>query len=228
MPLTRTQARLGYLALAAADTYLATRQHTAARAARFVTKPLLMPTLAASTHLATPGRGDVLLRGTQAAQVLSWKGDVALLGRGKRPFLAGVGMFFLAHVGYIAAFAGSRERGALLQDGGPRAAAAVWVATAPAMAYGAGRKDPTMRVPIAGYASILAAMFATSTTLSRALPARARRRIVAGTALFLASDTLLGVQAFFRDEPAPALEGAVMATYTAGQFLIAEGVVAAG
>ena len=45
-----------------------------------------------------------------------------------------------------------------------------------------------------------------------------------GPSLFLLSDSLLGVQKFLRREPSPALESAVMATYTAGQWLISDGV----
>ena len=49
----RLAATLGYLTLAATDTYLAGREGKAARRARYVTKPLLMPALAVSTQLAT-------------------------------------------------------------------------------------------------------------------------------------------------------------------------------
>lgn len=225
MRITRSQARIGYLALAAVDTCLASRPGTVARRARFVTKPLLMPTLATATHLGARGRTDALVRGTQAAQIFSWKGDVRLLGTSRSSFLYGVTAFFLAHVSYIAAFSSARDPQASLTDTGPRTAAAAWAATAPIMAVAAGRKDPTMRIPIAAYASILASMFATSTTLRRSMPAAARRKVLAGTTLFMVSDSLLGVQKFFRDEKSPALEAAVMATYTAGQWFIADGVV---
>jgi uncharacterized membrane protein YhhN len=227
MQITRHQARIGYAALAAADSYLASRPGKAARRVRFVTKPLLMPALAAATHLGARGRSDGLVLGTQVAQLFSWKGDVALLGTSRLSFLRGVGGFFVAHVAYIAAFSSARDPRASLSDPGPRIAAATWVATAPVMAIGAGRKDPTLRVPITAYASILSAMFASSTTLRRSLPPRARREIVAGTSLFLLSDSLLGIQKFFLDRPSPPLEAAVMATYTAGQWFIADGVVAA-
>jgi len=225
MRITRSQARLGYLALAALDTYLASRPGRAARRARFVTKPLLMPSLATATHLGTHGRTDALLRGTQAAQLFSWQGDVRLLGTSRSSFHHGVTAFFLAHVSYIAAFSSARDPQASLTDSGPKVAAATWVTTAPIMAVAAGRKDPSMRIPIAAYGSILASMFATSTTLRRSLPAVARHKVRAGTTLFMVSDSLLGVQKFFRDERSPALEAAVMATYTAGQWFIADGVV---
>ena len=97
--------QLGYLGLAAVDTYLAGRPGKAARRARFVTKPLLMPTLTATTELASKGQGGGMVRGVQAAQVFSWGGDVALMGRSESRFLAGVASFLGAHVAYVAAFA---------------------------------------------------------------------------------------------------------------------------
>ena len=225
MRISPTQARVGYVALAVIDTVLTSRGGRGARRARYVTKPLLMPTLAAATQLAAEGRSDRLLRGTQVAQLFSWKGDVALLGTSELSFLRGVGAFFLAHIAYIAAFASARDPDSSLTAKGPRAAMAAWCTTAPLMTVAAGRKDPGMRIPIAAYGSILATMFATSTMLNPSLPAGARRKILTGTTLFLLSDTLLGLQEFFREEQSPRLESAVMATYTAGQWFIADGVV---
>lgn len=222
----RLVSQLGYLGLSAVDSYLAGRKGRARRA-RFVTKPLLMPALAIATPAESEGRNGTLVRGVQAAQLFSWGGDLALLGSSKRSFLAGVGSFFVAHAFYIGAFATARDDRASVTAPGPKAAAATWVAAAPLMAIAAGRKDPGLRVPIAAYASILTAMFATSTVLDRSMSSRARQSILAGTTLFLLSDSLLGIQKFLRDEPSPALESAVMATYTAGQWLIAEGAAAA-
>lgn len=224
---SRVAATASYLTLAAADSYLAGRPGTAARRARYVTKPLLMPALARSTKLALGDNNTGLTRGVQAAQVFSWGGDVALLGRGEPSFLAGVGSFFAAHLGYLGGFATVRDDEAGLNAPGAKAAAATWATTAPVMAVAAGRKDPNLRLPIAAYAAVLSSMFATSTMLDTDMRASARRRIVAGTSLFLLSDSLLGVQKFLRREPSSGLETAVMATYTAGQWLIAEGAVAA-
>ncbi|HEX6248494.1 MAG TPA: lysoplasmalogenase [Nocardioidaceae bacterium] len=223
----RRAATVGYLALAAVDTYLAGRPELAARRVRHVTKPMLMPMLATSTHLARAGRGDHLLRGVQVAQAFSWGGDLALLGSGKKSFLTGIGSFLVAHLGYIAGFASARDPEAGVDRPGPKAAAATWVTMAPVMARAAGRQDPSLRVPVAVYAAVLTTMFATSTTLHRSLPSEARTKIVAGTSLFLLSDTILAVQKFLRSEHSAVLESAVMATYTTGQWLIAEGAVAA-
>jgi uncharacterized membrane protein YhhN len=70
-------------------------------------------------------------------------------------------------------------------------------------------------------------MFATSRMVDPHLPPGARRTLQAGTALFLISDSVIAVQKFVLPEPRPILESAVMATYTAGQGLIAAGVARA-
>jgi uncharacterized membrane protein YhhN len=56
-----------------------------------------------------------------------------------------------------------------------------------------------------------------------ALPLRGRRMVQGGAALFLVSDTLLGTRTFLLEKNVPALDAAVMVTYTAGQGLIAAG-----
>jgi uncharacterized membrane protein YhhN len=225
MPSRRTlAAAAGYTALAAADTILAGKTSKAARRARFVLKPLLMPTLSAAFSEVTRGRTDTLTRSTQAAQALSWGGDVALLGSGDKAFLTGVASFAGAHAAYITGFASRRDRGPVLRHPGLKAAAGMWATTAPVMGIAAARKSRELGVPVAGYGTILAVMFATSTLLDPSINANARRTLQTGTGLFLLSDSLLGAQEFLLRKHSPALESAVMATYTAGQGLIAAGV----
>jgi uncharacterized membrane protein YhhN len=222
-------AAAAYGALAVADASLAAksaRSGTGAKTARrlrFLTKPLLMPALATAFRGETQGRDDLLRRGTLAAQALSWGGDLALLGGSERAFLGGVGSFFAAHVAYAAGFASVRRTPNELGAPGIKAALGMWAATAPVMAVAAGRKDPGLRVPVAAYSSILTTMFATSTMIGPDVPEPARRKILVGTSLFLLSDTLLGAQEFLLSKKRPALEAAVMATYAAGQGLIAAG-----
>lgn len=220
-------AAAGYTALAATDTYLASRGTTKSRRLRILTKPLLMPALAAATATATADRGTTLRNATLTAQAFSWGGDVALMGKSETSFLTGVGSFFAGHVAYIAGFTSARGRLSDANLTGAKAAAGFWMAAAPGMAYAAGRKDPSLRAPIAAYSAILSTMFATSTLLDNDLPAKARRRLLAGTSLFLASDTILGLREFILPGESAKLDAAVMATYTAGQGLIAAGTVAA-
>lgn len=222
MPVTARSAAAAYGVAAVLDTVLA-GSGSGARPARWVTKPGLMPLLwlAGRTHR---GPRHAASARVEAAQALSWVGDVALLVRARPAFLSGVASFAAAHVAYTSAFVALRDPGTSRRDPGPRAVAAAWLAVAPALSVAAARTDRSLAAPVAGYSGVLATMVAASTTLDRRLPHRARRRIVAGTALFMASDALIGVQRFVRDEPWPALESAVMATYTAAQWLIADGV----
>jgi uncharacterized membrane protein YhhN len=223
MPPSRRAATIAYTALSTVDALLAARPGRLARRGRMVTKPLLMPTLAAAT-VAAPSTTPTLVRHVRVAQGFSWLGDVALLGRSRGRFLAGVAAFAGAHAAYICGFTRARDSNITLSDPGPRAAAVLFAATGPVMARAAGQRDPALRLPILGYAGVLAAMFAASTVLDRGLPESARHRVVVGTGLFMLSDTLLGVQKFLRHGESPRLETAVMATYTAGQWLIADGV----
>jgi uncharacterized membrane protein YhhN len=223
-----------YVVLAIADSAAARRGATsaAARRWRLVLKPALMPTLAAALAGA-PRRGGAgrdtrrLRAGTATALAFSWGGDVALLGTGERSFLTGVGSFFGAHVAYLAAFWSVRGERGDHDRTGLVVASGLWLTLAPLLSAAAGRKDPALRLPVAAYATILSGMFAGSRLLDPALPRGARRAVRAGTALFLVSDTVLAVQEFVLDEPRPALEAVVMATYTTAQGLIVAGVARA-
>lgn len=240
----RTAALLSgtYVALAAADTALAASRSPQRRRLRLLTKPLLMPTLALAFRAATspetaasgPARAQTmeprtaLRTGTLAAQALSCAGDVALLNKSEPAFLAGLSSFFGAHIAYAGAFGSA---GRPLQDreatGGVKAAAAVFALAAPALGWAAGRKSPRLRGPVVAYAGILTSMFATSSRLEPTIAPGARRTVMLGTGLFLTSDSLIGLRQFVLPHPTPLSDGAVMATYTLGQGLIARGVAQA-
>ncbi len=222
-------ATLGYGALALTDTALAASPSPEARRLRWVTKPLLMPMLgtAFSASLAGRGvhRGGILRGGAVAGQALSGVGDIALLGGGRAAFLAGLGSFLGAHTAYTVAFssAGRRlgDRGGI---GGTLAAAGLGAALGPAMSRAAGRQAEVLRTPVLAYTAALSATVAAATRLDHRVPRRARRVVVGGASLFLASDALLGARQFLVEDPSPWWDAAVMLTYTAGQGLIALGV----
>ena len=77
--------------------------------------------------------------------------------------------------------------------------------------------------PVFGYATMLATMVVAATHLDSTLSPASRRLTAAGAGMFMLSDTLLGIRKFMLTDPAPALESAVMATYTTAQFLLSEG-----
>lgn len=219
---------LAYVGLAAADTWLAGSTSSRARGLRRVTKPLLMPTLAASLATDPAARWSPLRPSTLVAQAAGWGGDVLLLREGTTAFAAGAGSFGVGHASYIAGFRGLRDRRTSLRGRrGARVALGLFLAGGPAMAIGAAREDKALGPAVLGYTALISTMLAHSQHLSPALPGRARRLTAAGAALFVASDTLLGTKEFWwRGAPARA-ESVVMATYTAGQLLLSKGAAAA-
>lgn len=208
-----------YAALSVADTALV-GVGPRGRRLHYVVKPMLMPVLAAGLVDGVDGADGAVVRRVLAAQGMSWGGDIALMGTSERQFLAGVGSFFGAHLAYVAAFR-ALGSGSPTSSVAGRAVLALSSALVPANALLAARRDARFGGPVGVYGLVLTAMAASAAVLPESA---GRDRIRAGAALFLLSDSLIGAQQFLRDEPHPALESAVMATYTAGQWLISDGV----
>ncbi|HUR14349.1 MAG TPA: lysoplasmalogenase [Mycobacteriales bacterium] len=185
-----------YLALAAADTYLAATGRDKERRA---TKPLLMPTLRVGKDPAT-----------KRALALGGAGDVALLGDSGVAFTAGLGSFLAGHVAWMTAL--RRREGSGFLRRRPAAAVPYVAAFAGLNAYLWPRTGKD-RLPVLVYSTAL---------LGTALVAldTGKARTAAGGALFLVSDTLLALEKF-GDLHLPLHEGLVMATYTGAQGLLA-------
>jgi uncharacterized membrane protein YhhN len=212
----RAAAGAAYGVLAAADTALAAG---GSLRARHVTKPLLLPLLAARVAVGPAAAGP---RRTLAAQALSWGGDVALLGDGRRAFVTGLGSFLGAHVAYISAFRG-RSSVPLLATPGRRRVLAGGAVAAVGMGLVAGRRDRSLAVPVAVYGVTLVSLLTAAAAVD---PDRGRAQVLAGASSFVVSDTLIGVRRFVLDGPRPALDGAVMATYAVAQWCLCEGLSA--
>ena len=229
MAVTRSLAPAGYLTLAAVDSALAASSSPSRRRFRMVTKPLLMPALGTafvgSLARHDVGGGGVLAGGTVAAQALSGAGDIALLSKSEPAFLAGLGSFLGAHVAYTTALVSA---GRPLRDrthlGGVVGATALFATLAPVIGRAAGGHSARLGAPVVAYAGAICSMFAASTRLDPQIPVGARRTVVPGTTLFLASDTLLAAREFLLPRPQPGVDAAVMVTYTLGQGLIAAGI----
>jgi uncharacterized membrane protein YhhN len=229
--LVSTRLKLGYLGAAALDTWLCGSSLRAARVARLVTKPALMPLLASS--FATSGRaiGSPLRATTLAGQAFGWGGDVALLGHGTRAFALGAGAFGVGHAAYIGGFVRQRSASPFFRAGSTRAALRLWAVAGPAMALAAARQERILGPAVAAYTGLLTGTFATGCHLDASLPPSARRLTALGAGLFLLSDTVLGARQFVLpllpvDAPPrlhAALERVVMGSYTAAQLLLAEG-----
>lgn len=217
--------RQAYVAVAAVDTALTGSAAPAAHRLRRLTKPLLMPLLAARLAGDPRARTSPLRRSTLLAEGCGCAGDVLLLEEGPARFAAGASAFGVGHVAYLSGLLPHRRPGT--PTPAATAVAVSWLATAPLMARAAGRVSPALGATVLTYSGLLSAMTATAQQLGPEVPARARRLTAAGAALFLLSDTTLGARTFLLRDPSPRVEALVMATYTAGQLLLAEGAAAA-
>ncbi|RKN50686.1 lysoplasmalogenase [Micromonospora endolithica] len=180
-----------------------------------VTKPLLMPLLAAYLWRAAADRGTRPDRLVLAALALSTGGDVALLGTGAGAFLTGMALFLGAHACYVAAFVRGGAATALRRPPLLAVPLAYAVLTVAALTWmWPGLADAGLAVPVAGYAIALATMASTATAYGW--------RVGLGGGLFLLSDLLIALNvAGTATLPGPPIW--VMATYAAGQALIVTG-----
>ncbi|WP_030489080.1 lysoplasmalogenase [Micromonospora chokoriensis] len=180
-----------------------------------LTKPLLMPLLAAYLWRASAERAARPDRLLLAGLAFATGGDIALMIDGTGWFLAGMACFLGTHLCYLAAF--TRHGAATALRRAPLVAVPLGYAvlTVAALTWmWAGLTDVGLAAPVAGYALALAAMASTATTQGW--------RVGLGAALFLGSDLLIaaGVAGVAQPPGAPVL---VMATYAAGQALIVLG-----
>ncbi|WP_331456316.1 lysoplasmalogenase family protein [Tsukamurella asaccharolytica] len=151
---------------------------------------------------------------------------MALLGDEPRHFALGASAFATGHAAYITGLLAQRDPRASLV--GPAAVGAAWAVGAPRTLLAAYRAAPALAPVLAGYSALLSGTAAAATVLGPQVPAGARRATLAGAGLFLVSDAILGLRKFVLADPPVWTEGAVMATYTGAQFLLAEGAARAG
>ncbi|GAB3105974.1 hypothetical protein GCM10027160_00950 [Streptomyces calidiresistens] len=176
------------------------------------TKPLLIPAL----MLVVAARGGPRL--LLVALACGWAGDVLLMPDHPVAFLGGMAAFGLGHLGYLAlcrraARAGARPPRSRIVAAAP-GYAVVGVAVVVTLWPGL---PADLRVPVAGYAALLAA-----TACAAALTLGPRG--AAGGALFLLSDALIA--AGIADGPVVPAQGfVIMSTYLAAQWLLADAVL---
>ncbi|MBK8456635.1 MAG: lysoplasmalogenase [Phyllobacteriaceae bacterium] len=156
-----------------------------------------------------------------AALVLSAFGDAFLAFDGDRPFAAGLASFLAGHVAYAALFFG--EGGGLALLTAPRLLIGVAMV---GLAIGLiARLRPAvpdrLRGPVTAYGAAILAMGLTALAVVAPL-------VVAGAALFMASDALLGTERFLLDRDSPMRKPARYAVWTLywlGQAAIALGML---
>lgn len=129
-------------------------------------------------------------RFVQAAQCLSWLGDVLLITGAPGPFLAGLVAFLLGHVCYALGFLTLGFR--------PPAAAAAAVpvaaAVAGAWAYLAPHLPPDMVLPVVAYLAVISCMVVSAGAATRSAPRPAA--LLLGAVLFFVSDLAVARERF--------------------------------
>jgi len=178
------------------------------------TKPLLMPLVLVGMLFALPRRRSALALLASMGIVFSWLGDVLLQDPGDAGFLLGLGAFLLAHIAYLLLIIRHlrMRRFSWLMP----LYALWWLALVLVLAPHLG----TLLVPVAVYGLVLGAM--------AAFAASGSRWLLAGGALFVVSDTVLGLNRFLPGFELWQVHTVIMFSYILAQGLIAFAVVRAG
>ena len=175
-----------------------------------VTKPLLMPALLLALLLALPARRGETVVLASLGILFGWLGDLSLMDAGPG-FVVGLAFFLLGHVAYIVLFA---RRMRLRR---PRWWSAVYVLWFAGLLAVLAPHAGALLVPLALYGGALAVLGITGSACSP--------WIASGAALFVVSDSLLGLDRFLPGFALPQADFAIMLTYVAAQGLICWGVV---
>ena len=175
------------------------------------TKPLLMPLLLAAFLFSLPRiRSELALLGSLGI-LFSWAGDVTLASPGDLGFLVGLGFFLLAHVAYIVLFLRKLRMRRL------RPVALVYLAWWVVLVVVLAPHLGSLLVPVAVYGLVLGAMGAIGLSCNR--------WIAIGGALFVVSDTLLGLNRFLPGFDLWQVDTTIMLTYLVAQGFIAFGAI---
>ena len=155
--------------------------------------------------------GPVLLT---AALVLSALGDACLAQDGERFFLSGLASFLAAHLAYVGLFLSL----ATVQTGSEMIAMGLLGTVTAAVGVGLVRKAGQLALPVALYVVAIAAMGVTAVPVGGL--------VLVGAIMFMASDTMLGVEKFLLSAAAPAravTAPAIWLLYYGGQLALALG-----
>jgi uncharacterized membrane protein YhhN len=213
--ITMTSAFFGAAALSAVLAIAADWEERRHRAF-YILKPLTTALILGAALSLAPASGPGYRQLVAAALVLSMLGDICLMFEGNAWFTAGLGSFLLAHVGFILAFL----------KGVTPAMPPAW--TVLPVAYGLGLsawllpRAGSLKPAVAVYCLVLLGMALTAALRLRSLGGGPAALAVAGSLLFVVSDSALAVRKF-----GGAYRGAqalILSTYWAAIGLIAASV----
>jgi uncharacterized membrane protein YhhN len=156
------------------------------------------------------------------ALFFSWLGDIFLLFDKQNPrlFIFGLGSFLVAHLFYIVYFYQIRAKNAVKTRLNIPASAAVLIYVVSLFALLA-PKLGNLQIPVAVYTLALSIMLLASIHAFDFKNRDFAGICVAGTSLFVASDSLLAINRFY--QPFAFAGVSIMLTYAVAQFLITVG-----
>lgn len=183
-----------------------------------LSKPLLMPLLAAWLLTETKPNTGSFRNAIVTALAFSTLGDVLLMFEGGLYFLAGLGAFLVAHLWYIRAFSviGSLRNGYIKNQP---------LIVLPFLAYPVlllsflWEGIPSdMKIPVCAYAGVITFMALSAMNLKGKIPSGIFIALLTGAVLFVLSDSLIALARF--GQPFDSSRVAVMLTYISGQYLL--------
>ena len=191
-------------------------------AARYLTKPLVVISLAAYFISQTTSVHSVLNKWIMLALLFSLGGDVLLLFEPKDPifFLLGLSSFLLAHIFYIIFFHSIRVRERI--SGNFLLLLIVIVYYTALMTMLSPYLDK-MKLPVRIYGVVISFMLMLALHTGFIKNKRAAWWMITGAALFIISDSLLAINKFYF--PFQYAGIAVMLTYGLAQLFIVEGAI---
>lgn len=190
----------------------------------FVTKPLLMTTLAAWFYFSTDRISTSFSRYIFYGLLCSWAGDCFLLFVKNNPnfFLFGLGSFLIAHLFYITAFLKFPEwkNGWVSQKIWPVVPVLFYLVF---MVYYLWPDLPSaFKIPVVVYSGVISFMLISAMNMRGRIKEENAWLLIFGAFLFVLSDSLIAVGKFKSTGISPAMFSVgIMSTYLVGQYLIA-------
>ncbi len=189
------------------------------------TKPALVSLLTLCVVFAVPQPQPVLI----AALAASWLGDVLLMPKGEKWFVAGGVSFLLSHLLFILVYLPYiRWAPSLCFAAVPAFAVYLGVSAAVMRAIRA-NAPKAMRVPLFLYLAANSVMNVFALMMLCVAPSPGRALAFTGAVLFFASDCILFLSRYWdQKDRVPKRGFLIMLTYISGEALIAFGVLSAG
>ena len=204
-------------------------EYTFSRQLIFISKPLLITTLAAWFFFETQNKRTLFSKLILFALVFSVGGDTLLMfvqgnSSGQLFFLLGLSSFLIAHIFYLTAFVKypSDQLGLVNRKKWWITLFAVYIAVF--NGYLLPDVPKAMQIPVLVYSLAIMTMLLSCLNLKGKIPERTFYILFSGAMLFMISDTIIALNKFKGEEfSIPFARIWIMSLYLLGQFLLVRG-----